>query len=178
MHNTLTQTRKTSSVKSQKDRALPYLLATSASPEVVTDRVLVLNQLVQVNCHSLRRPEVGTDRVIVLNQGPKSWASPTTALAMVVIALATLVGGAMTTWHYWNVEKRAAQGEYQAAMQRQMEWWKGEIQRAESKRQLFKELEEARVKPAPYAYGATVRTAAATERDMLSGPSPAAFSVP
>jgi hypothetical protein len=97
---------------------------------------------------------------------------------MVLIALATLLGGAMTTWHYWNVEKRAAQGEYQAAMHRSMEWWKGEMQRAESKRQQYKQLEEARLKTASYVYGATIRTAAATDLDMLSGPSTTAFSVP
>jgi hypothetical protein len=154
MHSTLTQTYKMSTVKSQKDRALPYLRVTSG------------------------RPEVGGDRIIVLNQESKSWSSPTTALALVIIALATLVAGAMTTWHYWNVEKRAAQGEHQAAMQRRMEWWKGEIQMAESKRQQYKQPEEAQPKTASYAYGAKVRTAAATELEMLSGPSTAAFRVP
>jgi hypothetical protein len=118
------------------------------------------------------------DRIIVLNQEAKSGSSPTTALAMVIIALATLLGGGMTTWHYWNVEKRAAQSEHQAAMQRSMEWWKGEIQRAKSKQQQYKQLEEAQLQTASYAYRATVRTAAATELDMLSGPSTAAFSVP
>src|SRR6266852_701128 len=62
-------------------------------------------------------------------------ASTISALAMVLIALATLIGGGVTTWHYWNTEQRAAQSEQRAAWQRHLDWWKGEIQRADARRQ-------------------------------------------
>jgi uncharacterized protein HemX len=88
----------------------------------------------------------------------KGWLVATMALAMVLIALATVVGGGATTWHYWNVEKRAAQGEQQAARQRDLDWWKGEMQRAEATRQQHQQLEEARVKIKSCAFVATIPT--------------------
>src|SRR5712691_5151205 len=84
MHGTLTQIRKISAVKDQNDRILSYSVATSATLQI------------------------GSDRVVVLDRGPRGWTVPATALAMIMIALATLVGGGATTWHYWNEEKRAA----------------------------------------------------------------------
>ncbi len=163
MHGILTQTHKTSAVKYQNDRILSYFPRTSATFQD------------------------GSDRVITINPGPKSWTAPTTAVAMVIIALATLVGGGMTTWHYWNVEKRAAQAEQQTAWQGQMDWWKGEMQRAEAGRQQHRQLDEARAKARRSALAAMIPSAqvqettenrgASTGLIMLSGPSTTAFSV-
>ncbi|SRR5216683_78502 len=163
MHGILTQTHKTSAVKYQNDSILSYPWETSATFQA------------------------GSDRVIVINPGPRSWTAPTTALAMVIIALATLVGGGITTWHYWNEEKRVAQAEQQTAWQRQMDWWKGEMQRAEAGRQQHRQL-EARAKarwsalaamiPAAQVQETTENRGASTGLIMLSGPSTTAFSVP
>ncbi len=90
--------------------------------------------------------------------GAKGWAVATMALAMVLIALATLVAGGATTWHYWNVEKRAAQGEQQAASRRHLDWWKAEMQRAEATRQQHPLLKEARVKTKSCAFVAPIPT--------------------
>lgn len=81
------------------------------------------------------RVPLRSHRILVINPRSQGWTVPTTALALVLIALATLVGGGMTTWHYWNVEQRAAQAEQQTAWQRHMDWWKVEMQRADAERQ-------------------------------------------
>jgi hypothetical protein len=67
----------------------------------------------------------GRDRV---KQEPKSCSVLMTALAMVLIALGSTIGGAIMTWH-WNEEKRAAQAEQRATAQRYLQWWKAEMQR-------------------------------------------------
>jgi len=81
------------------------------------------------------RIQTGSNRIVVINQGSKSWTVATTAVALVLIALATLVGGGMTTWHYWNVEHRASQAERQTASQRHMEWWQAEMHKTDAERQ-------------------------------------------
>ena len=163
MHGILVQAHKTSAAKYQNDRILSYSPRTSAPFQ---DR---------------------SDRVIVINPGPKSWTAPITAVAMVIIALATLVGGGVTTWHYWNVEKRAALAEQETARQRQMDGWQGEVQRAEARRQQHRELDEARVKARRSALAAMIPAAIEQETTgnrasigliMLSGPSTAGFTVP
>ena len=107
--------------------------------------------------------------------------------AVACIALATLVGGGVTTWHYWNVEKRAALAEQETARQRQMDGWQGEVQRAEARRQQHRELDEARVKARRSALAAMIPAAIEQETTgnrasigliMLSGPSTAGFTVP
>src|SRR5437016_11721525 len=92
------------------------------------------------------RIQTGSNRVIVINQGSKGWTVATTAVAMVLIALATMVGGGMTTWHYWNVELRAAQAERDTLSQRHLTWWKAELQRTETARQQQRELTDGRAK--------------------------------
>jgi hypothetical protein len=125
---------------------------------------------------------------LITAQGSKGWTVPTMALAMVTIALATLVAGGITTWHYWNEEKRAAQGEQQAARQRYLDWWKGEMQRAEANRQQYRELEQARVKTRSGALVVTIGTgqeqeatecrAVSADLGMRSRTSTAVFDVP
>jgi hypothetical protein len=149
MHGILTQIHRTSAHNPQNDAILSYSLERSV------------------------RFEAGSDRVIVINQGSKGWSAPTSSLAMVLIAAATLVGGGMTTWHYWNEEKRAAQAEQQTANQRVMDWWKTEMQRAQAERQRHGELTEVHAK-ATRSVSATVIPAAqvgdaATRLVMLAG---------
>jgi hypothetical protein len=70
----------------------------------------------------------GRDWVMTVKQEPKSCSVLMTALAMVLIALGSTIGGAIMTWH-WNEEKRAAQAEQRATAQRYLQRWKAEMQR-------------------------------------------------
>jgi hypothetical protein len=129
-----------------------------------------------------------SDRIVVIHQGSNGWTVPTTAFALVVIALATLVGGGMTTWHYWNVECRAAEAQQQAAQQRHMDLWKTELQRADAARQQHFQLIASRREA--WSHGFVTPLPAAQEQEkteslgssaglvLLSGSNTAAVDVP
>ena len=51
-----------------------------------------------------------------------AWLHAALTLAMVVIALATVVGSGFTSWHYWQEEKRVEQRERQHVRERLEEW--------------------------------------------------------
>jgi hypothetical protein len=135
MHATLTRIHRTAAVKYQGDRILSYSLAASAAFQA------------------------DSDRVIVMSQESRGWTGPTTALAMILIALSTLVGGGATTWHYWNTESRAAQAAQQAAAHRHADMWRAEMQRVEAARQQHSELVAIRAKTTPSAFATAIPAA-------------------
>jgi hypothetical protein len=112
-------------------------------------------------------------------------ASTISALSMVLIALATVVGGGATTWHYWNTEQRAVQSAQQAAWQRHLDWWKGEMHRANARRL---RLDEAQKSTPPSAFVTAIPTsqeqavtqcpAASIDLETPTRPQPAVFRVP
>jgi hypothetical protein len=72
-----------------------------------------------------------------------AWTGPTMALAMVLIALATIVGVAFTSWHYWKAEERAAAQSRDGREQRQSLFWEREYHRGVSYQQKQREFDLA-----------------------------------
>lgn len=69
-----------------------------------------------------------------LGKGPQVWSSSVvTSVALLIIAMSCVVGASVTSWHYWQEERRAQQREQENRNQRFLEYWKQEVGKAHNK---------------------------------------------
>lgn len=84
--------------------------------------------------HDFRRPTT------------KFWGT-VAAAAIIVIALAAVIGSGFTSWHYWNEEQRTELRERQQVQQHAWDHWEKEIAKAQSQQQRHQEPRQPAATP-------------------------------